>query len=137
MTVEAKYRITITDLNSGEPVSADGLRGSFETKFGLVCALVSTDDGNSFAHALVGHDFTQQEFRHMLFVILKNLGRTGRQVSVDEEEHERFIAGITGAFKKWLEDELGKPGAALMLAGMSMLAAGMDPVPEEGPECGS
>lgn len=130
--MEAKYRITITDAETGEPVSADGLRGSFETKFGLVCALVSSDDDGSFAHALVGHDFNLREFHQMALVILKNLGRAGRQVSVDEEEHEHFIAAITGAFQQWLEDELGKPGAALMLAGMGMLASGMDPVPEEG-----
>ena len=131
--MDAKYRITITDSATGEPVSGDGLRGIFETKFGLVCALVSSDDGgSSFAHVLVGHDFNLREFRQMALVILKNLGRTGRQVSVDEEEHEHFIAAITGAFQQWLEDELGKPAAALMLAGMSMLSSGMDPVPEEG-----
>lgn len=88
--MDAKYRITITDLNSGELIDTDGLRGSFETRFGLVCALASSgDEGCSFVTAIAGRDFT-------------------------------------------LTDALGKPGAALMLYGMVLLAQGVDPVPEEG-----
>lgn len=130
--MDAKYRITITDADTGEPVHADGLRGSFETRFALVCALASSDDeGCSFVTTIAGREITLQEFRHMALAVLQNLGRAGRKVSVDEEEHDRFIAAITGAFQRWLEDELGKPGAALMLYGMSLLAEGVDPVPEE------
>ena len=133
MTVDAKYRITITDLNSGELINADGLCSRIETRFALVCALASSgDEGCYFVTTIAGGDFTLKEFRHMVLAFLLNLGRAGRKVSVDEAEHEHFIAAITGAFQQWLEDELGKPGAALMLAGMSMLSSGMDPVPEEG-----
>lgn len=131
--MDEKYRITITDLATGEPVSADGLCSRIETRFALVCALASSDDeGCSFVTTIAGGDFTLKEFHHMVLAFLQNLGRAGRQVSGDPAEFNHFIAAITGAFQRWLEDELGKPSAALMLAGMSMLSSGMDPVPEEG-----
>ena len=131
--MDAKYRITITDLNSGELINADGLCSRIETRFALVCALASSgDEGCSFVTAIAGHDFTLQEFRHMVLAVLQNLERAGRQVSGDPVEFEHFIAAISSSFQQWLTDTLGKPGAALMLAGMSMLSSGMDPVPEEG-----
>ncbi len=132
MTVDAKYRITITDLNSGELINADGLRGSFETRFGLVCALVHSDDGGSaFAHGLIGSKFTFGEFHGMMLTVLQCLGRAAHTAAADPEEYDHLVSAITGAFQRWLEDELGKPGAALMLYGMSLLAQGVDPVPEE------
>ncbi len=131
--MDAKYRITITDLATGEPVSADGLCSRIETRFALVCALASSDDeGCSFVTTIAGRDFTLKEFRHMVLAFLQNLERAGRQVSGDHAEFEHFIAAISSSFRQWLTDTLGKPGAALMLAGMSMLSSGMDPVPEEG-----
>ena len=131
--MDAKYRITITDLATGEPVSADGLCGRIETRFALVCALASSDDeGCSFVTTIAGDAFTLKEFRHMVLAFLQNLERAGRQVSSDPAEFEHFIVAISSSFQQWLTDALGKPGAALMLAGMSMLASGMDPVPEEG-----
>ncbi len=133
MTVDAKYRITITDAATGEPVSADGLCGRIETRFALVCALASSgDEGYSFVTAIAGRDITLEELRHMVLAFLQNLERAGRQVSGDPAVFEHFIAAITSSFQQWLTDALGKSGAALMLAGMSMLASGMDPVPEEG-----
>lgn len=131
--MDAKYRITITDSATGEPVHADGLCSRIETRFALVCALASSDDeGCSFVTTIAGDSFTLKEFRHMVLAFLQNLERAGRQVSGDPAEFEHFIAAITGAFQQWLTDALGKPGAALILARMSMLASGMDPVPEEG-----
>lgn len=131
--MDAKYRITITDADTGELINADGLCSRIETRFALVCALASScDEGCSFVTTIAGHYFTLKEFRHMVLAFLQNLERAGRQVSVDEEEHEHFIAAITGAFQQWLTDALGKSGAALMLHGMSLLAEGVDPVPEEG-----
>lgn len=131
--MDAKYRITITDLDTGEPVSADGLCSRIETRFALVCALASSDDeGCSFVTTTAGNAITLKEFRHMVLALLQNLERAGRQVSGDHAEFEHFIAAISSSFQQWLTDTLGKPGAALMLAGMSMLASGIDPVPEEG-----
>lgn len=130
--MDTKYRITITDLNSGELINADGLRGSFETRFGLVCALVHSDDsGSAFAHGLIGSKFTFGEFRGMMLTVLQCLGRAARTAAADPGEYDHLVAAITGAFARWLEDELGKPGAALMLYGMSLLSEGVDPVPEE------
>ena len=130
--MDAKYRITITDLNSGELINADGLRGSFETRFGLVCALVHSDDGGSaFAHGLIGSKFTFGEFHGMMLTVLQCLGRAARTAAADPAEYDHLVAAITGAFQRRLEDELGKPGAALMLYGMSLLSEGVDPVPEE------
>lgn len=131
--MDAKYRITITDLNSGEMINADGLRGSrIETRFALVCALASSsDEGCSFVTAIAGRDFTLKEFRHMVLAFLQNMERAGRQVSGDPAEFDHFIAAITSSFQQWLTDTLGKPGAALMLYGMALLAEGVDPVPEE------
>ena len=131
--MDAKYRITITDLNSGEPAAAAGPQGSFETRFGLVCALVHSDDGKSaFATGMVGSKFTFGEFHGMMLTVLRSLGRAAHTAAADPAEYDHFVAAITGAFARWLEDELGKPGAALMLYGMSLLAEGVDPVPEEG-----
>lgn len=133
MTVEAKYRITITDLKTGETLAADGLRGSFETRFGLVCALVHSENGGSaFAHALIGSKFSFGEFHGIMLAVLQSLGRAAHTAAGDPEEYDHLISAVTGAFQRWLEDELGKPGAALMLYGMSLLAEGIDPVPEEG-----
>lgn len=133
MTVDAKYRITIADADTGEPVSANGLRGSFETRFGLVCALVHSDHGGSaFAHGLIGSKFTFGEFHGTMLTVLQCLGRAAHTAAADPDEYDHFVSAITGAFQRWLEDELGKPGAALMLYGMSLLAEGVDPVPEEG-----
>lgn len=130
--MDAKYRITITDLNSGELIHADGLCSRIETRFALVCALASSDDeGCSFITTIAGRDFTLKEFRHMVLAFLQNLERAGRQVSGDPAEFEHFIAAITSSFQQWLTDALGKPGAALMLYGMALLAEGVDPVPEE------
>lgn len=130
--MDAKYRITITDLNSGELINADGLRGSFETRFGLVCALVHSDNGGSaFAHGLIGSKFTFGEFHGMMLTVLQCLGRAARTAAADPADYDHLVSAITGAFQRWLEDELGKPGAALMLYGMSLLAEGVDPVPEE------
>lgn len=130
--MDAKYRITITDLNSGELIHADGLCSRIETRFALVCALASSDDEGCSFVTTTGDAFTLKEFRHMVLALLQNLERAGRQVSGDPAEFEHFIAAISSSFQQWLTDALGKPGAALMLAGMSMLASGIDPVPEEG-----
>lgn len=130
--MDAKYRITITDLATGEPAAAAGPQGSFETRFGLVCALVHSDDGKSaFATGMVGSKFTFGEFHGMMLTILRSLGRAAHTAAGDAEEYDHLISAVTGAFQRWLEDELGKPGAALMLYGMSLLSQGGDPVPEE------
>ena len=133
MTVDAKYRITITDLNSGELIHADGLCSRIETSFAVVCDLVHSDDGGSaFAHGLIGSKFTFREFHGMMLTVLQCLGRAAHTAAADPAEYDHLVSAITGAFQRWLEDELGKPGAALMLYGMSLLAEGVDPVPEEG-----
>ena len=130
--MQATHRITITDLKTGAPLVLDGMRAEFETRFGLVCTLVSSDDGGTaFAHALIGSKFTVRDFHGMALAVLQNLGRVARQAADDPEEYDHLISAITGAFQKWLVDELEKPGAALLLHGMSLLAAGVDPVPEE------
>lgn len=131
--MEAKYRITITDADTGEPAAAAGPQGSFETRFGLVCALVRSDDSKSaFATGLVGSKFTFGEFHGMMLTVLRSLGRAAHTTAADPDEYDHLVSAITGAFQQWLEDELGKPGAALMLYGMSLLAEGVDPVPEGG-----
>lgn len=128
----ATHRITITDLETGQPLAISGLRGEFETRFGLVCALVpSPDSGSAFAHAMIGSEFTFGEFHGMALAVLQSLGRAAHQAADDPEEYDHLISAITGAFQKWLEAELGEPGAALMLYGMSLLSEGIDPVPEE------
>ncbi len=133
MTVDAKYRITITDAETGEPAAAAGAQGSFETRFGLVCALVRCDDSESaFATGLVGSKFTFGEFHGMMLTVLRSLARAAHAAAADPDEYDHFVSAITGAFQRWQENELGKPGAALMLYGMSLLAEGIDPVPEEG-----
>ncbi len=131
--MDAKYRITITDLATGEPAAAAGPHGSFETRFGLVCALVHSDDSTSaFATGLIGSKFTFGEFYGMMRTVLRSLDRAAHAAAADPAEYDHFVSAITGAFQQWLTDALGKPGAALMLYGMSLLAEGVDPVPEEG-----
>jgi hypothetical protein len=67
----------------------------------------------------------------MMLTVLQCLGRAAHTAAADPEEYDHLVSAITGAFQRWLEDELGKPGAALMIYGMSLLAQGVDPVPEE------
>lgn len=103
--MDNKFRITVTDLETGSRADKDGLPGQCDTNLGLICALGGESEaGNAFFCAILSDNrgISTQKLIHLADACFHSFSTMGE----DSGHGREVFSAVCLAFTKYVKNEI-------------------------------
>lgn len=119
--MDSKYRITITDLETGRRSDYRGLPGQCDTNLGLICAMGGeSESGDAFFCAILSDNrgVSTQKLIHLADACFHSFSTMGE----DSGHGREVFSAVCLAFTKYVKNEIPDPKAReLLFKGLAFL----------------
>lgn len=107
--MDSKYRITVTDLETGRRADYGGLPGTIDTSLGLLCALGGkAEQGDAFYCAVIAdynRGVSRNEILHLFGAVFHAISVMGQ----DDKDPGTVFSLAVMAFVRYVEAEIRSP----------------------------
>lgn len=108
--MDNRYRITVTDLETGSRADKDGMPGQCDTSLGLICALGGKDDRGSAYYCAVLADHNEGVESRELLHLADAVFHTFSTMGADSGHPRDVFSTVCLAFTKYVKNDI--PDAA-------------------------